>query len=135
MEGSVDHSFYPTVAELLELPAFEGHTLLAGCKGLDLRVLGINLSDTPDYYLWLSKNEIIVTACHAIHNDIQALDKFVLNVSDSGMSAIFIKPYPYLKKIPDIMITQADMLGIPLIELPKGVQFSSLTKEIGRAHV
>ena len=130
MEGSVDHSFYPTVAELLELPAFEGHTLLAGCKGLDLRVLGINLSDTPDYYLWLSKNEIIVTACHAIHNDIQALDKFVLNVSDSGMSAIFIKPYPYLKKIPDIMITQADMLGIPLIELPKGVQFSSLTKAI-----
>ena len=40
----------PTVAELLELPAFEGHTLLAGYKGLDLRVLGINLSDTPDYY-------------------------------------------------------------------------------------
>lgn len=130
MKDSIEGSFYPTVAELLELPAFRGHTVVAGKEGLDLRVSGINLSDTPDYYLWLSKNEILVTACHAIHNDTQALDVFVSNIARSGMSAVFIKPFPYLKEIPDIMVEQADTLSIPLISVPKDVQFSSLIKAI-----
>ena len=44
---------YPTLREVLRLPAFAGCTVCGGAAGLDRRVGGVNLTDTPDYARWL----------------------------------------------------------------------------------
>lgn len=41
-------SDYPTLREVLRLPAFAGCTVCGGGAGLDRRVGGVNLTDTPD---------------------------------------------------------------------------------------
>ena len=40
-------SDYPTLGEVLRLPAFAGCTVCGGAAGLDRRVSGVNLTDTP----------------------------------------------------------------------------------------
>ncbi len=40
---------YPMLSEILQLPAFTGCSVCGGTAGLDHRVSGVNLTDTPDY--------------------------------------------------------------------------------------
>ena len=129
---------YPNISELLQLPILKSCTLLAGEEYLDNHISGINLSDTPEYQLWLQPYEILVTSCFSIHQDAQALSSFIPTLAGKEISAVFIKPHQYLHQIPDYMITQAQQLHLPLIELPPTIRFSAITKavsdEIMRRH-
>ncbi|MBR0163627.1 MAG: PucR family transcriptional regulator [Lachnospiraceae bacterium] len=130
MPNRLQKSFYPTIEELLTLPAFRDCTVVAGSKGLGHRVCGVNLSDTPDYHKWLTKDEIMATTCFSIHNDSQAIESFVSNVYKRGLSGIFIKPKQYLGSIPRVMKEQADAYDLPLIELPDTVRLSGIVKAV-----
>lgn len=123
-------SFYPSVEDLLMLEAFRGSVVVAGKKGLRRRVTGVNLSDTPNYYNWLSANEIIASTCYSIRNSEEAIRSFVPTVYGKKLAGIFLKPKEYLGKMPEIMIEQAEQLGIPLIELPDSVRLSSIVKAV-----
>ena len=123
-------SYFPEVSEVISLPVFHGARLLGGGAGLNRTVEGINLSDTPEYYKWLSKGELMATTCYAIHNDPDAVRAFLPNLAEKGISAVCIKPAQYLKEIPPFMVEQADAYGLPLLELPASVQLSELTKGV-----
>ena len=57
-------SDYPTLGEVLRLPAFAGCIVCGGAAGLDRQVSGVNLTDTPDYARWLAQGELLITtAC------------------------------------------------------------------------
>ena len=51
-------SDYPTLGEVLRLPAFAGCIVCGGAAGLDRQVSGVNLTDTPDYARWLAQRFI-----------------------------------------------------------------------------
>lgn len=123
-------SYFPQVSEIISLPVFRGARLLGGSTGLDHLVEGINLSDTPEYYKWVSKGELMVTTCYAIHQEADALRAFIPNLAQRGLSAVCVKPAQYLGEIPPFMVEQADAHGLPLIELPASVQFSDITKAV-----
>ena len=123
-------SYFPEVSEVISLPVFHGARLLGGGAGLNRTVEGINLSDTPEYYKWLSKGELMATTCYAIHDDPEAVRAFLPNLAEKGISAVCIKPAQYLKEIPSFMVEQADAYGLPLLELPASVQLSELTKGV-----
>ena len=123
-------SYFPEVSEVISLPVFHGAKLLGGGAGLNRTVEGINLSDTPEYYKWLSKGELMATTCYAIHDDPEAVRAFLPNLAEKGISAVCIKPAQYLKEIPSFMVEQADAYGLPLLELPASVQLSELTKGV-----
>lgn len=123
-------SYFPDVSEVISLPVFRGARLLGGSSGLNRLVEGINLSDTPEYYKWLSKGELMATTCYAIHADPEAVRAFIPNLAKKGISAVCIKPAQYLGEIPSFMVEQADAYGLPLLELPASVQLSELTKGI-----
>ena len=85
-------SYFPQVSEIISLPVFRGARLLGGSTGLDHLVEGINLSDTPEYYKWVSKGELMVTTCYAIHQEADALRAFIPNLAQRGLSAVCVKP-------------------------------------------
>lgn len=121
---------YPLLSELLALPIFRGSQVLAGQPGLDKPVTGVNLSDTPDYYKWLSQGELMVTTCYALHNDLSALEQFVPTLVAAGLSGLCLKPGRYLGAMPQSVITHANNLCLPLIVLPEEVCFSDITKAV-----
>lgn len=130
MTEIVEASYFPQVDEIITLPIFRDCRVLGGAKGLNRLVEGINLSDTPDYYKWISKGEIMVTTCYAIYNDEQAVQSFIEKLGERGMAAVCIKPDQYLGKIPQVMIDQANAYQLPLIQLPPEVQFSDIIKGV-----
>lgn len=130
MSQIIDLPYYPSMSELLSLPIFQESRVLGGKAGLEKLVSGVNLSDTPEYYKWLSENELLITTCFSIHQDPGAIAEFVSNVAARGLSGICVKPAQYLGEMPAVMIGQADALGIPLIELPSSVRFADITKAV-----
>ena len=123
-------SFYPSLAELLTLPVFKGSRVLVGQERLETPVSGVNLSDTPEYYKWLSEGELMVTTCYAIRNDPEALAGFVPKLAEKKMAGLCIKPGQYLGEIPGAMTAEARRLGFPLVLLPEEVRFSDITKAV-----
>lgn len=127
MQTTFETSYYPTVGEILELPVFSTSRLLAGVKGLDHPILGLNLSDNPDYASWISEGELMISTCYSICKDPQAMRDYIPTLAAKGLAGFCIKPTKYLNgKIPDEMIKQADQYGFPLIELPPDIQFSNI---------
>ncbi|MEQ2455345.1 PucR family transcriptional regulator [Flavonifractor hominis] len=123
-------SFHPSLSELLSLPVFQGSRVLAGHAGLEHPVTGINLSDTPEYYKWLSPGELMVSTCFALHDNPGALADFIPTLSSKGLSGLILKPGQYLGSTPKVMLACADQLAFPLVELPESVRFSDITKAV-----
>ena len=124
---------YPTLREVLCLPAFAGCTVRGGAEGLDRRVGGVNLTDTPDYARWLAQGELLITTGFAIADDPQAVDALLPTAMEKGLSGVGIKPGRYLPKpLPAELTEAADRLGLPLLELPGDVRFTELADAVSR---
>lgn len=122
--------YCPTVSELLSLPVFQGSRVLSGAAALGHPVIGVNLSDTPDYFKWLLPGELMISTCYAIHADPGALTCFVPHLAERKMAGLCIKPGQYLGQVPEVMVEQAEQLGMPLIQLKEGVRFSDITRAV-----
>lgn len=57
---------YPTLREILHLPAFAGCIVCGGEVGLERKVTGVNLTDTPGYARWLARGELLITTGFAL---------------------------------------------------------------------
>lgn len=124
---------YPTLREVLCLPAFAGCTVRGGAEGLDRRVGGVNLTDTPDYARWLAQGELLITTGFAIADDPQAIGALLPTAAEKGLSGVGIKPGRYLPKpLPSELTEAADRLGLPLLELPGDVRFTELADAVSR---
>ena len=110
-------SDYPTLGEVLRLPAFAGCIVCGGAAGLDRQVSGVNLTDTPDYARWLAQGELLITTGFAIADDPQAVDALLPTAMEKGLSGVGIKPGRYLPKPLSAELTEAaDRLELPLLQ-------------------
>ena len=126
-------SDYPTLGEVLRLPAFAGCIVCGGAAGLDRQVSGVNLTDTPDYARWLAQGELLITTGFAIADDPQAVDALLPTAREKGLSGVGIKPGRYLPKPLSAELTEAaDRLELPLLQLPDDVRFAELADTVSR---
>ena len=126
-------SDYPTLGEVLRLPAFAGCIVCGGAAGLDRQVSGVNLTDTPDYARWLAQGELLITTGFAIAGDPQAVDALLPTAMEKGLSGVGIKPGRYLPKPLSAELTEAaDRLELPLLQLPDDVRFAELADTVSR---
>lgn len=137
MSENITDYYSLTVGELLQLPILSTSKLLAGERGLQHKVSGINMTDNPNYVRWVSEGEVMISTLLSIHNDAQAMHNYIPSLAEKGLSAFFIKPHNNLHGItPSYMLEQADELDFPLVELPEDSQFSRinsvLTEELTR---
>lgn len=122
---------YPTLREVLRLPAFAGCAVRGGVAGLERRVSGVNLTDTPDYARWLAQGELLITTGFAIADDPWAVGALLPTAVEKGLSGVGIKPGRYLPKpLPTELTETADRLGLPLLELPGDVRFTELADAV-----
>lgn len=125
---------YPTVEEILRLPAFSGCLVRGGAGGLQLPVRGASISDIPDYARWVSEGELLITTGYALADDEEAFSQLLPSVKRCGLSGVCIKPGRYLPpELPSWLTAQADELALPLIELPAAVRFSDLSGAVAQA--
>ena len=127
---TVEYANYPTLGELLRQDIFSNSQVLSGEAALDIPVAGVNLTDTPDYYDWVSPHELLVTNCYAICGDAPALSAFIGHLAEKGVAGVCIKPSRFLGTIPEYIISAAKERKFPLIELPPTIRFADITKAV-----
>jgi PucR family transcriptional regulator, purine catabolism regulatory protein len=119
-----------TVAEVLESPCLTGSSLLAGKDGLGRLVQRLNVMEVPDILPWVKPHELLLTTGYPLRNDPEQLTALLAELDARGLSAVAVKLGRYLDELPPTMLTAADELGIPVIQLPGHISFDDVISQV-----
>ncbi len=115
-----------TIRWLLEQnPSMTGFSCLAGDRGIDRRITGINIMDNPDTVPWLKQDELILSTGY-IFSSTNIYKTIVQDLYNQGCSGLGIKMNRYMDSLPDEMLKQANNLGFTIFSIP----FSSTMEQI-----
>jgi purine catabolism regulator len=115
-----------TVGEALELSPLRALRLVAGEGGLGRRIRFVEVMEVPDIVNWVKEEEFLVTAAFSIKDDPDAQGRLIPALVAKNLAGLGIKPRRFLERIPDVMITQANELDFPLVEIPLEMSFSDV---------
>jgi len=118
------------VEDVLDLEIFKDSELIAGKSGVDKVVKSASLMEVPDIYPYLEAHNILLTTLFPIHQNEAAQKNLIPKLIEKDISAICIKPGRYVESIPEIMIKQAENMGLPLIRLSDNANLSTMANKI-----
>src|SRR5579859_859483 len=107
-----------SLREALALPALRNARVLAGAAGLGRAVRYVNVMEVPDIIDWVKPDELLLTTAYPLRDDRAGLVDLVPRLADRGLAGLAVKPARYLDAVPQVMLTAADRLGFPFLELP-----------------
>ncbi|MGN1319181.1 MAG: PucR family transcriptional regulator [Lachnospirales bacterium] len=115
-----------TIRWLLEQDSsIKGFTCLAGEKGIERNIAGINIMDNPDTVPWLKKDELILSTGYILSST-NIYKTIVKDLYNQGCCGLGIKMNRYIDTLPKEMIEQANELGFTIFSIP----FSSTMEQI-----
>jgi PucR family transcriptional regulator, purine catabolism regulatory protein len=119
-----------TVSEALQLPALKDAMLIAGRSGTGRIISSVNMMEVPGIINYVKRDELLVTTTYPIKDDPEAQARLVPGLVERGVAALAIKPVFYHDTVPELMVKQADALGLPLIQLPKDASFNDILNPV-----
>lgn len=118
--------------EALALDSLKTASVVAGHGGLERDILWAHVVDMPDPAPWVSAGQLLLTTGYAWPADDASLRSLVRVLSERGLGAVGLAVPGYLKTFPAAARAEADMLGLPLIEIPFAIPFAQVTEELHR---
>ncbi|MCI0685934.1 MAG: PucR family transcriptional regulator ligand-binding domain-containing protein [Sporichthyaceae bacterium] len=115
---------------MLESSSLAGSSLLAGKEGLGRLVQRLNVMEVPDILPWVKPHELLLTTGYPLRNNPEQLVALLAELDARGLAAVAVKLGRYLDELPPAMLTAADELGIPLIQLPDHVSFDDVINQV-----
>lgn len=123
------HSVRVRLSDLAADPDL-GLTLLTG--GEDPEVRGVYVTDLPDPRRYLSGGELVLTGL-VWRTGAADSDRFVAALADSGVAALGAGT-AQLGRTPPDLVDACLRHGVPLVEVPVAVSFSTLSERVMVAH-
>lgn len=124
-----------TVEEALSVYPLSEARLIAGSKGSKRIVKSINVMDAPDISDWIKEGEMLLTTAYLIKDEPEQASSLLHRLNRRGSSGLGIKLGRFWDAVPERLITEADELGFPLIELPFQFTFSDQMNGLFRAEL
>ncbi len=115
-----------TVREILTLTVLHGTYVLAGARGLDRPVTGVNVMEVPDIESFVKEGEILLTTAYPVRERPERLVELLPELASRGLAALAVKPMRYLKQLPERLIAEADKHGFPVLVLPDDTSFNEV---------
>lgn len=103
----------------------KGIHYLAGEKGGQHIISGINIMDNPDTVPWLKQDEMVLSTGY-LFSSTDLYKTIIRDLHAKGCSGLGIKMNRYINQLPEEMLTQANELDFPIINIP----FSSTMEQI-----
>jgi purine catabolism regulator len=120
-----------TVADALEMPAFAGATLVAGGAGLSNMIRWVHIVDIPDAtYEWARGGELLLTTGFGLDDDPARQQDLIPRLAQKGLSGLVISVGHYLIHTPQAIISAADAIDFPVIEVPPQTAFITITEAV-----
>lgn len=119
-----------SLEKLLTLDILKEAKVLAGRSGLDNRVTKVNVMEVPDILEWVSDGELLITTAFPIKDNINMLLELIPRLKSKGVAGLGIKLGRYVSELPENVITLADELGFPIVEVPLNISHTDLISAI-----
>ena len=114
----------PTVREAMRFGPFASAKLVAGANGLDRPIEWVRAMETPE--VQPRAGDLIFTTGFPIKDDPEGQIRLIAKIAESEGAGLVVRPYPYMRKLPPEMVSEADRLNVPLFTVAQDVQMVDL---------
>lgn len=115
--------------EVLSVPALAGFRVAAGARGLGRMVRRMNVMEVPDILPWVKPNEFLLTTAYPFRDHPEELSNLVPALADRELSGLGVKLGRYLDRLPADLVTHADRLDFPVVELASHVRYDDVLQQ------
>jgi len=124
-----------TISDCLDLDVFENAEILAGKTGLANEIKSVSVLDVCELSDFdavdCQKTEVLLTGFLGTRKDVDKQCRIVQTAAEKGCAALAVFYVgDIVKDLDDKILKTADEAGLPLIKMPKGVNYSMAVSEI-----
>lgn len=101
-------------------------SLVAGHLGKQQEIRSVTMMDAPDIIPFLRPHEFIITTAYHLKNNLQYFKELILEMKKANCAGIGIKKNRFLYEVPREILTLADELNVPFIELPEHLSLGQI---------
>ena len=113
-----------TIQEAMHVTPLKEAVVLAGQDNLDREIRNVNIVEVPDTVRWMRGGEILFSSGFAFSGDGQKGVTLLATLKSHDISALVLKPGPYMARVPREMICYAQKIGFPLLQVPENMPFN-----------
>lgn len=107
-----------TIEDALNMEYMKNCRLIAGFKGIRNTISKVNVMADPDILSWVDEGELLLTTAYSFKKDnIEEQKELIKECAKKKLAGIGIKIYPYLESLSEEVISLADDLNFPIIDL------------------
>ncbi|RJQ92031.1 PucR family transcriptional regulator [Amycolatopsis panacis] len=124
---------YPTIAEVLALPALRGGNprVVAGNTGLDRPVRWAHVAEIAEIAPLLRGGELVLTTGVALPDDGASLARYVADLAQVGAAGVIVELVRHWNdRLPRALVTAAEECGLPLITLSRETRYVAVTEAV-----
>lgn len=121
-----------SVRELVDAAGL-GLQLLAGARGIDLRLEAVYIGDLEDPTPWMVPGSLLLTTGPTFESDPEAAPKLVRILKRSGAVGVGVAITPHVNEIPQSMVAEAEAVGLPLVRVPPETPFRAIASYVFNA--
>lgn len=120
---------WPTVQELLELPAFAGVEVVAGTGRLDQPVTWVHVAEVLDVGRFLAGGELVLsTGLQLARSSDEVQTTYLRSLVEAGAAGLLLELVQWLPEVPMALLQTARLLEFPLLVFRHEVRFADLTR-------
>ncbi|HEX6922759.1 MAG TPA: PucR family transcriptional regulator ligand-binding domain-containing protein, partial [Bacillales bacterium] len=119
-----------TVEEALQMPELNKTKLVAGFQGVGREIKWVTILEIIEDVARIHEGEFLITTGYGLNNHPENCGKIIERLAKQNLSGVAVHTGYYVKEIPQPMIEAANKNQLPLIEIPKQMTFSAVTKVI-----
>lgn len=120
--------------EILTLASLKEVKLVAGQPGLDRSLRWVYVADSFDDCLeisnWIHGGELVLMSGIGLKGNADKFARLVQELHAQGAAGVLVSIGPYIPTVPVKVRETADSLDLPVFELPWGIKFVDVTREI-----
>lgn len=107
-----------TIEDALNMEYMKNCKLIAGFKGIRNTISKVNVMADPDILNWVDEGELLLTTAYSFKKDnIEEQKNLIRECAKKKLAGIGIKIYPYLESLSEEVISLAEELNFPIIDL------------------
>lgn len=114
-----------TISDILSRNLFPGLELRAGAEFSSNIVSWVNIMEILDTTESVKAGELLITTGYGL-DDSTSYTNLIRRLKERGTAGIMIQPGYYIDQIPQYILTDADLLGLPVLYIPPDYSFSDL---------
>ncbi|WP_226658197.1 PucR family transcriptional regulator [Pseudalkalibacillus hwajinpoensis] len=119
-----------SVREALQLSEMSEIKLIAGKQGIDRDIKWLTIVEVMEDVTRLHEGEFLITTAYGWQEKSESYTRLIQALSNRQLSAVAIHTGFYLDVVPLAMIEAANRTGLPLLEIPRTMNFSTVTRSI-----